>query len=41
MAPLASDLHVTKPVIAAQFSALPFNDPLKLEAAARALASVK
>lgn len=41
MAPLASDLHVTKPVVAAQFSALPFNDPLKLEAAARALASVK
>lgn len=41
MAPVAGNLHVSKPVLAAQLTALPFNDPLKLEAAQRALASVK
>ena len=41
MAPVVSNLHVSKPVIATQLTALPFNDAEKLQAATRALASIK
>lgn len=41
MAPVVSNLHISKPVIATQLTALPFNDAEKLQAATRALASIK
>lgn len=41
MAPVVSNLHLTGPLNLGQLNAAPFNDPQLLEAAGRALASVK
>ena len=41
MAPVAGNLHVSQPVIPARLTALPFNDAEKLQAAERALVSIK